>query len=213
MNRDEYLGTVGAPSLLPEQMRDPRAPSGGWFSASGVQGWTGASTGETSAAGLANARRIVWTSPVFDLRPEFGAWPQPTASPQNRGQVPIWPNKAGTYGQLFVEIAITVLGAFDTINGFNITATTVGHPWDPNALRVVVPEQDVTMMFLGSNTPRQVVGAAGYYGENTTQGFCTFNAPGSTESPLRFWQLQCVIRNWIPPVSGDPVVAIAAGYY
>lgn len=217
MNRDEYLGTVGAPSLLPEQMRDPRAPSGGWFSASGVQGWSGISSGSTGKG--SNARQIIWTSPVFDLRPEFGAWPQPTASPQNRGQVPIWPNKAGTYGQLFVEIAITLLGAFDTLNGFNIVATTVGHPWDPNALRVVVPDQDVTMMFLSSNSPRTsaaagagIIGAAGYYVENTTQGFCTFNAPGSTESPMRFWQLQCVIRNWLP-LASDPVVAIAAGYY
>jgi hypothetical protein len=130
--------------------------------------------------------------------------------------VPIWPSKAGTYGQLFVEIAITAKSPVDPLNGINISAASVAHPWDPNALRVVVPEQDVTMMFLGSNTPRSAnqagSGVAGYYTELTTQGFCTFLPPGSINGPMRFWQLQCVIRNWIP-MATDPVVAIAAGYY
>lgn len=213
MNRDQFLGTVSAPSLLPEQQRDPNAPSGAWFSSSTVQGWSGVAAGNTNEN--SGARQIIWTSPVYDLRPEFGSWPQPTAAPQNRGQVPIWPNKAGGKGQLFVEIAITGVTAGPTpISGLNITATTVGHPWDPNALRVVVPEQDVSMYFLASNAPRRAspVGAPGYFGQVTTQGFCTFAAPGSADSPMRYWQLQIAIRNWRVTV-GDPIVAIAAGYY
>ncbi|MBU6287353.1 MAG: hypothetical protein KGS10_04215 [Chloroflexi bacterium] len=213
MTRDEFLGTVGAPSLLPEQQRDPRAPSGGWFSAGAIQGWQGVATGNTNATTV--GRQIVWTTPVYDVRPEFGAWPQPTASPQNRGQVPIWPNKAHGYAQLFVEIAITGWsGAAGLLSGINITATTVGHPWDPNALRVVVPEQDISMYFLSSNSPRKSspIGAPGYFGQATTEGFATFCAPGSADSPMRFWQLQIAITNWrITP--SDPIVVIQAGYY
>lgn len=212
MQRDQILGVVGAPSLLPERPRDPRAPSGGWFSAGAIQGWQGIASGNTNAN--ASAREIIWTSPVYDLRPEFGSWPQATASPQNRGQVPIWPNVSGGKAQLFVEIAITQNAPMTDINGINITAATVGHPWDPNTLRVVVPEQDVSMYFLSSNSPRTAspAGSPGYFGQNTLQGFCTFCAPGSADSPMRFWQLQIAIRNW-KPLAADPTVVIQAGYY
>jgi hypothetical protein len=112
-----------------------------------------------------------WTSPVFDLRPEFrgvmdraagqayltaqapslGTNRAPIAAStviQNSGCVPIW-RPSGAAGKLWVQVANLNFRLWGTGLGFEVLATEFASINDPNDLQQIETVEDITTEFIG----------------------------------------------------------------
>jgi len=118
--------------------------------------------------------QAIWSSPIFDLRPEFrnagmprgagqaylvsqvpslNANQAPTAVAtvrQNTGAVPIW-RPSGAAGKLWVQTTNLTSGPVlaQTGYGFNVTAIEFANVNDPSDLQQVSAPEDITSDFIG----------------------------------------------------------------
>ena len=127
--------------------------------------------------------RAEWSSPPFDLRPEFrglfsnttgsGSFvsrADPSAAPSARAQTgrfsgvqPIWLPKGGT-GKLWVQVSGMTTRPWST-NGLRVYATEYANIVDPNDLQQVTPTEDITTEFVGrdaSSIAQFIPTGAGY---------------------------------------------------
>lgn len=118
--------------------------------------------------------RAEWSSPVFDLRPEFRNAGMPRGSGQgylvaqapslgtnrapdavatvrsNTGAVPIW-RPYGSAGKLWVQVSGLTAGPVVTKTGygFEVLATEKANINDPTDLQQIAPQEDITADFVG----------------------------------------------------------------
>lgn len=175
--------------------------------------------------------RAIWSSPIFDLRPEFRNSGMPKGSGQgylvaqapslnanrqpnavatvrsNTGAVPIWrPN--GAAGKLWVQVYNLLAAAPPAIAamtgfGFEVLAKELAHINDPTSLQQIAPLEDITSDFAG----------------RIPSAIPTFLPPGSGY-PVRYYQVQITFQytkditaaaNWNNG-DGNPMFLTAAYY-
>jgi hypothetical protein len=177
----------------------------GWFVKDDISAnWEGVAPGNTnfvSSGDGVDGRFVKWSAGIFDLRPEFKGAPAST-NVAERGVVPIF--KEGNLA-VMVEFRDCPFGSLDDLN---ITAWDEANPWDPNDLRPVTAEQDVTTQFVTATAPY----GTGVKGRNQrVSGLGFFTPPQGSRGPARYWKFNLVFRCFL--VHADPRIVVTAAYY
>ena len=111
-----------------------------------------------------------WSSPVFDLRPEFRSSMATSGTARNTGAVPIWIPR-GAAGRLWVQVDNLDNRGWG-LTSLRVTSTEYANVRDPNDLRQISGQEDITTEFVG--TAPTALGS--------------FLPPGSGY-PVRFWRV------------------------
>ena len=135
-------------------------------------------------------RTLLWSTPVFDLRPELRA--SGGRAPVN--SVPIWRQLFGVGGKLWVELTGFNNQAFSK-TGLRIRSTEFAHITDPGRIAQISDPEDVTS---------EVVGPA-------PAAILVFVPPGDGY-PVRFWRLTLRI-DYLVAHPADVNITLQAAYY
>ena len=159
------------------------SPVGAWTSGDMVLSWVPFGAG---GAG----RRAIWSSPVFDFRPEFRASDgrRPLAQP-------VHGRSTGAGAYLWVQVTGLNVQA-NASTGLRVTANEFAHIYDSELVSGTSPEADITTYFLGSQ-PSALV---------------PFQPPGSGY-PVRFWRVQVTFTYAQALVGGEPPFIMFAAVY
>lgn len=164
-------------------------PVGGWFgTTTPVIDWTA----NPSPNVLWQA---VWSSPIYDLRPDLGALSDNRNNARFSG-VSVW-RAAGQNiaAQLFVQIS-----AVQDFRGFQVLSQEEAHISDVTQILSVTGQQDVTAEF----TSRGASSIVTY-------------SPYGDGYPIRYWRLKLrfnILDNQdFPPAAQPPTFSIAAALY
>jgi hypothetical protein len=181
-------------------------PAPGWFGPNYQLDWRGAASGNTNDISSIQCRFAIWRSPTFDLRPEFRGVVQ-SESITTSGVQPIW-RPGGAGGQLLIGVHFGNNGNSSLLD-LNIVSYDEASPWDPNNLWPITAEQDVTTTFTTAN--QSGLGFQPPQANRGVNGIGTFQAPGGSGGPVRYWRLVLVFRFWLQ--HDDPLTSVTAAYY
>jgi hypothetical protein len=179
------------------------------WSTESILSWVGAAPADGNSQ--TDGRYAEWQSPIFDLRPEYKGPAQFT--PGTQGAQPI---RDAASKQLVLQVTFlppsnpSPANEVDTfLHGLNISTWDEANPWNPQDMRIVTAEQDVTSAFTSSS---ELHGK----GDNTIaqgiSGVSFFSPPTGPAGPCRYWRLRMIFR-FHTQHSFDPLVAVTAAYY
>jgi hypothetical protein len=140
-------------------------------------------------------RTVTWSTPIYDLRPEFkGSINTVTAQQTNVGVVPVWRQLFGVGGKLWVQLSGFDRDAFSK-TGLNVTVTEFGDILDPLQVTQLSDADDVTANFTGL----------------APKGLACVVPPGDGY-PIRYWRAAVTI-NYMVDNGADPNIALLGAYY
>lgn len=143
-----------------------------------------------TAGTLGASRTMIWSTPVFDLRPELRA--SGGRAPVN--SVPVWRQLFGVGGKLWIQLGGFQNDAFSKTD-IQLTATEFGHIVDPGRMQAISDPQDVTS---------EIVGPA--------PGAVLIFMPPGDGYPIRFWRLTLRV-DYFTLHPNDPNITLQAAYY
>lgn len=176
-----------APTMLPEQI---------WTAKVGML-WEGVAAANGRTNDTETGRYSQWATPVFDLRPELGGVP---------ADVPV---QGGAYqlnrpGQLVIMVTFNAAPAL--LDSLNIATWDEANPFDPNDMRPVTSEQDVTMAITTGTAPYGL----GPYNQGIS-GLIFAAPPQGPLGYIRYWRFRMIMRLFVQ--QADPIVTISAAWY
>lgn len=162
--------------------------------------WAGAAQANgNSGVSAGNGRYAVWSSPLFDLRPDLVTPAAPAGS--TLGAVPIWSS-----GQLVVQVQFKA--GIDNLRGINMTVWDEASAYEPGAVQIVTAEQDVTSQYTTAGDfhgPRPATSTQGI------AGIGCFAPPSGPGGYVKYWRFNMIIRNYLQVT--DPAVIVSAAFY
>jgi hypothetical protein len=193
---------IFAPLPTPDQRERAAVPGVCLWQTNKTMTYSGTAAGNTNVDSA--QRTATWETPIFDMYPELRGIPE---SPSFA--------KSGTYplsrqGQLVIQVSFRHAdeehGNAFGLAGMNITAWDEANPWNPQDMRPIIGDQDVTSTFISGTSP---------YGIKTqdrgVSGLLFWSPPSGNNGPVRFWQFHMTFSIWI--AHPDPVTVVTAAFY
>jgi hypothetical protein len=174
-----------------------------------ILSWSGAAPANGNSQ--TNGRFAEWSAPIFDLRPEYKGPAQ--FNPGTQGCVPIYDAQSK---QLVVQVVFLppaspnpAAGVDTFLEGLNISVWDEANPWNPQDMRIVTAEQDVTSTFTSSS---ELHGKGPITSAQGIGGVTVFAPPTGPAGPVRYWRPRMIFRFHLQQPF-DPRVSVTAGYY
>lgn len=186
--------------IYPQTNQGPRPPQS-WNAGKVILKWQGAGNVNFAESVGTDGRFAVWSSPYFDLRPEFQGVAQQSDG-FKIGTQPIF-----TQGNLWVIATVLMPNPMSNIDTMNVCAWEEAHPWDLNDMRPITTEQNVTTCLTTATKPYGPVAAP----SRGVSGLALFAPPGGVSGAVRYWRVNMIWRRYdnLP----DPTIVIGASFY